>query len=305
MNGLISAFLRERETQEGAALNTLVAYERDLRQLDSYLLGEGNSSLDDVSLLALVQTEHLRGFLAQMYDLLCAASLERKLAAYRSFFRWAERNGHCGRNPALEIDLPKRERHLPTLLSVDELFAILDSSFDEEPLSIRNRAIWELLYGGGLRVSELCSLNMSDIGDERGEIRVWGKGGKERVVPCTDHVRRALAQYRAVRANLLSPRNPHEEALFLNYRGGRLTRRGVALMIDKIMVGAGSGKRISPHALRHSFATHLLDGGADLRSIQELLGHSSLSTTQKYTHVGMERLLQVYDKAHPRAGKET
>lgn len=299
MANAIEAFLGERRVQ-GAAELTCDAYGRDLRQLNAYLEEQG-LSLEETDGLARVSADAIRGFLAELYDLLNAASLERKVSAYRCFFRWAETHGYVTANPAEAIELPKRERHVPTVLSVDELFAILDGAFDGSPLGLRNRAIWELFYGTGIRVSELCALDVTDLSFERHEVRVWGKGARERVVPCSEHAERAVTAYLPARLALRKGRAAEDGALFLNFRGGRLTRRGVELMIDQVMLKVGAGKRIGPHALRHSFATHLLDGGADLRGIQELLGHRSLATTQKYTHVSMEHLMRAYDQAHPRA----
>ncbi len=305
MPTLIDRYLTELSVENGAAQLTCEAYGRDLRQCTAYLEQHGRS-LETEAAAAQVTSDDLRAFLAELYDLLAATSLERKIAALRGFFRFAQRHGYCASNPALEIELPKRERHIPEVLSVDELFAILDTAFSEDGLGPRNKAIWELLYSSGLRVSELVGLDENDISLDRQEVRVVGKGRRERLVPVSAPALRALADYRPLRQRLLAARkspNGDDKALFLNYRGGRLTRRGVELLITQTLLKAGSLRKIGPHALRHSFATHLLDGGADLRSIQELLGHRSLSTTQKYTHVSLDHLMQVYDRAHPRARK--
>lgn len=305
MPTLIDRYLTELSVENGAAPLTCEAYGRDLRQCTAYL-EQHAASLENETAVAQVTSDNLRAFLAELSDLLAATSLERKIAALRGFFRFAERHGYCSHNPALEIELPKREKHIPEVLSVDELFSILDTAFSEDGLGPRNKAIWELFYSSGLRVSELAGLDMADLSQDRQELRVFGKGRRERLVPVSAPALRALAAYQPLRAKLLAARKSpqaDETAIFLNYRGGRLSRRGVELMIAQTLLTAGSLRKIGPHAIRHSFATHLLDGGADLRSIQELLGHRSLSTTQKYTHVSLDHLMQVYDRAHPRARK--
>ena len=305
MPTLIDRYLSELAVESGAARLTCEAYGRDLRQCTAFLEERGHS-LESEAAVARIGSDELRGYLAGLYDFLCAASLERKIAALRGFFRYALRHGYCAHNPAQEIELPKREKHIPEVLSVDEIFSILDSAFAAEGLGPRNKAIWELFYSSGLRVGELAGLDMTDLSPDRQELRVFGKGSRERIVPVSGPALNALGAYWPLRSSLLAGRkspNLAENAIFLNYRGGRLSRRGIELMISQTLLKAGSPRQIGPHALRHSFATHLLDGGADLRSIQELLGHSSLSTTQKYTHVSLDHLMQVYDRAHPRARK--
>ena len=182
---------------------------------------------------------------------------------------------------------------------------ILHRNFSESSLGPRDRLLWEMLYACGLRVSELVGLDVDGISTERREVRVWGKGSRERVVPVSDPALKALAAYLPWREELQKryPKWADPDALIVNHRGGRLTRRGVAQIIDRTLLGLGSGRRASPHTLRHTFATHLLDGGADLRTIQELLGHRSLSTTQRYAQVSLDHLVSVYDRAHPRARK--
>jgi integrase/recombinase XerC len=199
-------------------------------------------------------------------------------------------------NPAELVSAPRKEKKLPFHLAIDEVTALVAASGDEGPLPLRDRAILELLYSSGLRVSELTSLDLRHLDLAARLVKVTGKGGKERIVPVGSHAVRALSAYLAIR-----PDAPHDAPLFLNARGGRLTRRGVALIVDRHMLRIAALRKVSPHTLRHTFATHLLEGGADLRVIQELLGHASLSTTQKYTHVSLDRLMEVYDKAHPKA----
>jgi integrase/recombinase XerC len=204
--------------------------------------------------------------------------------------------GHVQVNPAELVTTPKREKKVPYHLTVDEATALVEAPAGQDRLVMRDRAILELLYSSGLRVSELTGLNRSGIDLEAGLVRVLGKGEKERIVPLGSHASRALSGYFE-----LSPPADLEDAAFRNARGGRLTRRSVARIVDRYIIHLATMKKISPHTLRHTFATHLLEAGVDLRSIQELLGHSSLSTTQKYTHVNLDRLMEVYDKAHPKA----
>ncbi len=299
MSDSIDRFLQYLQVERGVSGHTIDAYRSDLTQLTNYLFDVEGKSADliraDVSLL--------RNFLAEIYDAIQPASLERKVSAIRSFYRFLVQEKRIEANPAEQIELPKKERHMPTVFTVDEIFTLLDGAFNEEKLGLRDRAIWELLYACGLRVSELVGMNLQDISTERQEVRVQGKGNKQRVVPISETAMKTLLGYLPLRSKLLKdhPRWACPEALFLNYRGGRLTRRGVAHMIDQTMLRLGHGRKIGPHVLRHTFATHLLDGGADLRTIQELLGHQSLRTTQKYTHVSLDHLMQVYDRAHPRA----
>ena len=228
------------------------------------------------------------------------------ISTLRSFFRFLFREEIIKKNPAEALSAPKVERRLPAFLTVDEAFRLVEepsrigsarkTEFGE--VAIRDRAILELLYASGLRVSELVSLNVPDLRMDLGVIRVIGKGGKERVVPFGSKAREALEHYLEVHPG---SRSGKTSPLFLNRFGKRLSDRMVRKMIEKYTLTSGIPKRIGPHTLRHSFATHLLEGGADIRGIQELLGHANLSTTQRYTHLNIDRLMEVYDKAHPRA----
>lgn len=305
MERLIDAFIEHLAVERGASENTLTAYRSDLAQFVSHL-GEKSPRACSAERLDDIDAGLIRDFLAELYDWISASSLERKLSALRSFFRYLVKLGHVKKNPAEELELPKKDKRIPGIFTVDEIFRLLDSAFDDDRLGPRNRAIWELLYACGLRVSELVALSPEDLSFEREEVRVIGKGRRERVVPITKVALDALRDYLPFRTKLLASHPDHAcpEALFLNHRGGRLTRRGVAYMVDRTMLKIGTGRKVSPHILRHTFATHLLDGGADLRTIQELLGHRSLSTTQKYTQVSLDHLMEVYDRAHPRAGKD-
>ncbi|MGH7966177.1 MAG: tyrosine recombinase XerC [Candidatus Binatia bacterium] len=238
------------------------------------------------------------------------SSIGRKLSAVKSFFRFLLREGEIERDPTVHIGSPKKDQPLPTYLPVDDMFRLLDAPPLDTPAGLRDQAILEVLYSCGLRVSELVSLNWGEIDANLEVIRVKGKGNKERIVPIGRKALAALDRYRAQLPALIVPKRRRALAsapllptspVFLNCRGDRLTTRSVARLVVGYARNCGIALKTTPHALRHTFATHLLDAGADLRAIQELLGHSSLSTTQRYTHVNLDHLMQVYDKAHPRA----
>lgn len=231
-------------------------------------------------------------------------SVARKLATLRTFFQFLVREGVLELNPAKLVSTPRLEKKLPVHLSVEDAIRFIETPDTETDLGKRDRAILELLYGTGVRVSELTKLDLSDIDFREKLIRVTGKRRKQRIVPFGDPALHALLNYLTVRNAFLQHAPPDERdshAVFLNYQGTRITTRSVGRMVDKYITQCAGIHNISPHALRHSFATHLLDSGADLRDIQELLGHARLSTTQIYTHVSMEKLIEVYDKAHPKA----
>ncbi|HWE22362.1 MAG TPA: tyrosine recombinase XerC [Myxococcales bacterium] len=274
-----------------ASPHTQRAYVADLRQLAAWL-AESGKSLDDAD------RDDLRAFLASRFGANQPATLARKQASLRAYYQHRVRMGHLGDSPARRLVSPRRRRSLPNVVSVDDVFALLETPSTRTAAGLRDRCALEMLYGAGLRVSELVGLNLADFIDGRSAVRVRGKGGKERVVPLVDKARKALEAYVARRSELGGG-----PALLLNRRGGRLTARTVARQLAKYALVCGTQRHVHPHALRHSFATHLLDMGADLRGIQELLGHASLSTTQRYTHVSSERLVQIYEDAHPRARK--
>lgn len=288
----IELFAAYLETERNVSPHTLAAYRSDLAQLLAFATHEKgeNVSAQDVDHLL------LRRYLAGLAKNAKKSSIGRKLAAIRSFFRFLLRRGIVAKNPAELIATPKKEQRLPFHLDIDQATILMEAPEDEQKHVLRDRAILELLYSSGLRVSELTGLNIGELDLAGGMVRVTGKGGKERIVPVGS---RALAAVR----NYLDERGDGTAsgALFLNTRGGRINRRSVARIIDAHVMRIAAFKRISPHTLRHTFATHMLEGGADLRAIQELLGHASLSTTQKYTHVSIDRLMEVYDKAHPKA----
>jgi integrase/recombinase XerC len=275
-----------------------------LREFESYLALKG-AGLFEVTHL------HVRGFMGMLAENKAATSRARKLASIKSFYKFLVRRGELDVNPAARVKSPKLPSRLPKVLPVDETFALMEAPSGKKQevvgmtqvLSLRDRAILEVMYGGGLRISELCGLSLNDLDRKGAVVRVLGKGNKERLCPLHETALQALDEYLTRRHELLNSRHKAQapEALFLNFRGGRLRPRSIARHLDAYVQRLGLSRKVTPHALRHSFATHLLGGGADIRAIQELLGHASLSTTQRYTHVSWERLQEVYDKAHPRA----
>jgi len=288
----IQQFALYLQTERAVSTHTSAAYRSDLAQLLNFAVsekGEGVSA-DDVDHL------FLRRYLAGLAKDTKKSSIGRKLAAIRSFFRFLLRRGILARNPAELIATPRKEQRLPFHLDIDQATTLMEAPDEEQKYALRDRAILELLYSSGLRVSELTGLNIGELDLAAGMVRVTGKGGKERIVPVGSRALEAVTEYLEQRWS-----DPVTGALFLNSRGDRINRRSVARVVDSHVMMIAAFKRISPHTLRHTFATHMLEGGADLRAIQELLGHASLSTTQKYTHVSIDRLMEVYDKAHPKA----
>lgn len=280
------------QTERDVSPHTLAAYRSDLAQLLIFALREKGDAVSagDIDHL------FLRRYLAGLSKDTKKSSIGRKLAAIRSFFRFLLRRGAIARNPAELIATPKKEQRLPFHLDIDQATSLMETPNDDEKHALRDRAILELLYSSGLRVSELTALDIGELDLPSGMVRVTGKGGKERIVPVGSRALEALRDYLGQRGESAA-----SGALFLNSRGWRINRRSVARIVDAHVLKIAAFKRISPHTLRHTFATHMLEGGADLRAIQELLGHASLSTTQKYTHVSIDRLMEVYDKAHPKA----
>jgi integrase/recombinase XerC len=294
MHEAITTFTRYLATERNVSPHTLAAYSSDLAQFLEFLRRERGADAGAASVDHLL----IRRYLALLHKDHQKSSIGRKLAAIRAFFKYLVREGLVTKNPAELVATPKKEKRVPYHLNIDEVTALVESPRDGDILALRDRAILETLYSCGIRVSELTGLSVGAVDLESGLMRVLGKGGKERVVPVGRHARQAIADY------LLARRNPpHDAPLLLNARGGRLTSRSVARTVDKYILRIATMKKVSPHTLRHTFATHMLEAGADLRAIQELLGHASLSTTQKYTHVSIDRLMEVYDKAHPKARK--
>ena len=292
MQQQIATFIRYLATERNASPHTVEAYQRDLLQFAAFLSQEQGEefSIQQVTHL------HIRRYLGVLHKEQKKSSMGRKLAAIRSLFRFLLRRGDIDRNPAELVSTPKKEKKVPYHLNIDEVTTLVEAPRSTDLLVLRDRAILETLYSCGLRVSELTGLNVGGADLDGGTVRVLGKGRKERVVPLGRLAARAIADYLLARND-----PPYDAPLFVNNRGGRLTRRSVARIVDQYMRHLTTMKKASPHTLRHTFATHMLEGGADLRAIQELLGHASLSTTQKYTHVTIDKLLEVYDKAHPKA----
>jgi integrase/recombinase XerC len=289
----IDGFLAALEGERGVSMHTLTGYGRDLRHFARFLSGERITSWSAVT------PQVARRYVAGLDRRYARSSTARRLSALRTFFKYLYREGQVSRNPLVLVGTPKQPRRLPKYLTPQEIAAVLASPDIATPIGLRDRALLEVLYATGLRVGELTSLRGRDL-PSNDEIRVMGKGRRERIVLLTSAAEDALRRYVEEGRPSLA-RNPRVDAVFLNARGGSLSDRGVRVIVDRHIRKVASGRRLSPHALRHTFATHLLDGGADLRSVQELLGHASVATTQIYTHVSRDWLKRVYDKAHPRA----
>ncbi len=334
MKTAIGKYLEYLRAVKNSSPHTISNYGKDLGQFVAYLSPPG---LEPPALTAITHNT-IREFVGYLYDhRLQKSSIARKLAALRSFFKYCVREGRLQENPARLVPTPKLPKRIPSVLSAEELNGFLNQLADIEPASStgggaprkgarpkadsspdrpvklrdeslflrRDLALLELLYAAGLRVSELTGLNFSDIDQKERVLRVRGKGGKERIVPYGSKAQGALDRYWPLREQLFleaaSTRGPHTEAVFLNYAGRRLTQRSVGRIVKKYVRLVNVNWNLHPHSLRHAFATHLLADGADLRAIQELLGHQSLSTTQKYTHASIRQLMDIYDKTHPHA----
>jgi integrase/recombinase XerC len=323
----LKAFLEHLRLNENASAHTVRAYDSDLSQYVTFLASHVNRRRSD---LTAADLDHLnaRAFLSDLNRRgNSKATAARKLSAIRAFGRYLRREGILEGDPAALIGTPKREQRIPAHLAVDEMSKLLDQPDTSAPLGRRDKAILELFYASGLRLSELTGLDVDDLNLSGRVVRVLGKGGKERIVPFNDPTARALREWVSDREQFLprvaqdsrqrgqtpirarrnisgsDPRSTRRarEPLFLNYRGGRLSTRSVDNLVRRYVAACSTRYGISPHALRHSFATHLLEAGADLRAIQELLGHARLSTTQRYTHVNAAQLIDTYRKAHPKA----
>jgi len=298
MDEAIRAFVTFLEVERNASLETLRNYRSDLRQLSLFL--RQSAKPPQPLRIDQVTPEHIRSFLHWLDRKgEKASSLARKLACVRSFYRFHLREGSIDTNPAEYISSPKLSKPLPRVLTKDDANALMGFPAGDSTLSLRDRALLETLYSTGARVSEAVGLNMGDLNESDGLVHLRGKGGKERIVPIGAIAVQTIWAYRAS-LNPTPVKRPLSAPVFLNRRGGRLTSRSVARIVSRYSRRLAAGA-VSPHALRHSYATHLLDEGADLRSIQEMLGHASLHTTQKYTHLAADQLLAVYDRAHPRA----
>lgn len=294
MHESVAAFLSNLTAERRASAHTLRSYQDDLGLYCQYLRESQGEQADPTS----VNPGRLRRYLAWLTGKGYAPStVARRLACLRSFFRYLRREGAVASDPSAGLRNPKQPRRLPRLLRIDQVIHLLDSVPTGTPAGVRDRAMLETLYGGGLRVSELVGLNLDDLDFDQELIRVRGKGRRERLCPVGPMAAFWLKHSSSVR----QPKLPQEPALFLNQRGTHLTARSVGRLMEAHLTRVGLINSASPHTLRHSFATHLLDSGADLRSVQELLGHRNLTTTQIYTHVTKERLLDIYHEAHPRA----
>jgi integrase/recombinase XerC len=290
----LAGFLRAL-SQRNASVHTIKAYRTDLEE---FVLFAGPEALTDIDHL------FIRAFLAQLYERgLSKASVARALSSLRSFCKWMGREHMIETNPALLVAAPKLPKKLPRVPTMEEMNSVLDARMPEEAaFAERDRLILELLYGCGIRNSELTGINIEDIHQRQGVILVRGKGKKERMVPFGDSAQIALREYRPRRGSLLEQHHrTAETALLVNLRGSRLTTRSVGRIVKAIAVAGGLPREVHPHTLRHAFGTHMLEQGADLRSIQELLGHERLSTTQRYTQLTTKQMMDVYDNTHPRA----
>lgn len=297
MEDQLKDFIHFLIVEKGLAQNTIVAYERDLKSYIHYLkTAETILQLNDVQRIHIV---HFLGFLKEQGK--SSKTVARHVASIRAFHQFLLRDKVTDHDPSVLIETPKLERSLPKVLNLQEVERLLDTPKTTDHYGLRDKAMLEILYATGIRVSELIGLNLGDVHLTMGFVRCIGKGNKERIIPVGRTAQSALENYLKHGRPCFLPKNRQEEALFLNHHGKRLTRQGFWKILKKITKEAGIDKELTPHTLRHSFATHLLENGADLRSVQEMLGHADISTTQIYTHVTKTRLKDVYSKFHPRA----
>ncbi|MFQ5734449.1 MAG: tyrosine recombinase XerC [Planctomycetaceae bacterium] len=300
MHAEIAAFRRYLQIERNASPLTLKSYTEDLDSLLVYF----TEQLGDVPAVDRITVNVLRGYVTYLHECRYArTTVARRLACLRSFFRFCRRESLIDGNPAKMLRTPRIGRKLPHYLTTEQITQLLEAPPANEPMGLRDRAILETLYTAGLRVAELVGLNLESWDRDANVLRVFGKGRKERIAPVGSYAAKALADWIQVRAVTDKSDDLDRRAVFLNRFGRRLTTRSVGRMLEKYIKLTGLESLTSPHTLRHSFATHLLDGGADLRSVQELLGHKSLTTTQIYTHVSTRRLKETYEKAHPHAAK--
>ena len=298
MHTAVDGFLRSMRIERNASPLTLKLYSEDFNSLFDYLQDRvgriPEPSETDISML--------RGYVAYLHECQYAkTTIARRLASLRSFFRFCAREKLTTSNPAKALRTPRTGRKLPSFLTAQQTVTLVEAPPSDEPAGLRDRAMLETMYSAGLRVAELVGLNLSDWDQDANVLRVRGKGRKERIAPVGRHASAALHKWLDVRELAGDARPEDLDAVFLNRFGKRLTTRSVGRMLEKYVKANGLDSKISPHSMRHTFATHMLDGGADLRSVQELLGHKSLTTTQIYTHVSTQRMRETYDKAHPHA----
>jgi len=289
----VDDFLRHLR-EKNASVHTIKAYTGDLANFSAYTGSRTWTAIDHIA---------IRGFLSQLYEKgLSKTSVARSLAAVRSLYRWLAQEGVVDQNPAKLVATPKLPKKLPRVPTIEEMNSVFDGQMPETAaFPERDRLMFELLYGCGIRNSELTGINLDDIRLSAEAILIRGKGKKERIVPFGETAKQALAAYLPARQTVLTESKKNTNALLINQRGGRLTTRSVGRIIKKIAVSKGLSPDVHPHTLRHAFGTHMLEEGADLRAIQELLGHERLATTQRYTQLSTKHVLQVYDQTHPRA----
>lgn len=300
MYSAIDGFIRYLKIERNASELTLKSYGEDFGSLLDYF----RDRVGEVAEPGQIHIAQLRGYVAYLHECDYAkATIARRLASLRSFFRYCQREGLVTSNPAKALRTPRAGRKLPHFLTADQIIKLLEAPPANESEGLRDRAILETLYSAGLRVAELVSLNVGDWDQDANIVRVIGKGRKERIAPIGRHAAKALYRWIDARKEAPDAGPEHQGAMFLNRFGTRLTTRSIGRMLEKYLMLTGLDRLTTPHTLRHSFATHLLDGGADLRAVQELLGHKSLTTTQIYTHVSTKRLKETYEHAHPHAAK--
>jgi len=289
------------EVERNVSSHTKIAYIADIQEFVRFL--SDNNFIKNEDEIINAEPETIREYLSCLYRRkVKKVTVNRKVSSLRAFYKYVLRTGRISNNPAEMIQTLKTEKYIPAFLSIDEMFELLKTQKDNSVLSLRNRAMLEVFYSSGLRLSELAGLDLIDIDFNQKLVKVRGKGRKERIVPIGGPAIKAVQDYLEKIGEIRKDADTDifKKPLFLNARGKRITTRSIARIVNEVTGKSGIGRKISPHALRHSFATHLLNAGADLRSIQELLGHESLSTTQKYTAVNINRMMEVYDKAHPR-----
>ncbi len=304
MKYLVKEFKDYLIGEKNASQHTISAYLNDLTQFEIFLRETGHACTNSQIQIEQIDRLAIRSFMGQLYEKSnSGASMGRKLSTLRSFFNFLCREGHIKTNIIKTIPIPKKTNRLPSYLSVDEVFRLLDLPKATSFAGARDKAIFEMFYDTGIRISELVKLSLEDLKIEQQTVKVLGKGKKERILPFGKKTTAVIKSYLQFRADHIKKMTPPSDSpgLFLNQRGQTISTRGVRKIMNQYIRANNFPKNISPHSLRHTFATHMLEAGADLRAIQEMLGHASLSTTQKYTHLTVDRLMETYDKSHPRA----